>query len=74
MPKRIRKARPALAKVNAAAVSAYRAGDHLALHQALGLRPWQLSRLDVTDDVSRHWESEVHNRAWAYALRKELEA
>lgn len=74
MPKRIRKTRPALAKVNPAAASGFRAGDRLAVQQALGLRPRQLSPLDVTDEVPRAWESEINARALAYALRKDLEA
>lgn len=37
------------------AVEAFMAGDWLALHQALGLRPWQASPLDVDPDDRPEW-------------------
>ena len=34
-------------RITPEAIAAFRAGDSLALHRALGLRPWQISPLDV---------------------------
>lgn len=38
--------------ITAEAIDAFRKGDHVRLHRALGLKPWQHSPLDV-DRVER---------------------
>jgi hypothetical protein len=66
-------------RITDAAIEAFRAGNVLALHRALGLRPWQpsplplsVSRLGVDDDEPGPW-SEAEWRL-AMELRRELEA
>ena len=46
--RRTHKARPH--RITDEAIDAYRAGDRLTLHRALGLRPWQPSPLDADED------------------------
>lgn len=59
--------------ITAAAVEAWNAGDRMALHRALGLRPWQVSPLDATGDCP-HPDDTAGARSWpkAAALREEL--
>lgn len=63
-------------RVTPAALAAFAAGDSLALHRALGLKPWQPSPLE-TDEDDCPWPD---GSAWAVAwplvrgLRVELEA
>lgn len=47
MPAKKRTAKVKAHRITPDAVAAYRAGDAMALHAALGLRPWQPSPLDV---------------------------
>lgn len=37
-------------RISAEAISAYIAEDFMRLHSALGLKPWETSPLDVSDD------------------------
>jgi hypothetical protein len=46
--RRLHKGRPH--RITDGAVEAWRAGDHMALHRALDLRPWETSPFDVDDD------------------------
>lgn len=48
--KRTPRNRDAKRRITPAAVEAFKAGDFMALHRALGLRPWEMSPLplDVT--------------------------
>ena len=62
------------------AIEAYRAGDDLGLHRALGLNPWECSPLplEVTPlgvDQGPPPKYEAHPNAWAKAqeLQRELE-
>ena len=60
--------------VTATAVSAYRAGDWIELHRALGLKPWHSSPLDVAGDPPTNLSGAQFER-WTLAtdLRAELE-
>ena len=49
MPTRRVKTQPRRSGISDEAIVAWRSGDYHALHQALGLRPWMVSPLDVTD-------------------------
>lgn len=61
-------------RVTPAAVEAYRAGDWMGLHRALGLRPWQASPLDVPMG-NPYPDGSPWAASWplAAALRAELE-
>ncbi|MER8644676.1 hypothetical protein [Mesorhizobium sp. M1252] len=48
MPVKRRKDKSRAFKITEAAIDAYRARDFRALHQALGLRPWEMSPLPDT--------------------------
>ncbi|ESY72798.1 hypothetical protein X743_14930 [Mesorhizobium sp. LNHC252B00] len=48
MPVKRRKDKSRAFKMTEAAIDAYRARDFRALHQALGLRPWEMSPLPDT--------------------------
>ncbi|HZG28273.1 MAG TPA: hypothetical protein VE079_07415 [Ensifer sp.] len=58
--------------ITPAAVTAFNAGEWLALHAALDLAPWQYSPLDVTDERRPHEDTDRH--ALALKLRRELQA
>ena len=47
MPLKLRTPKSRPHRITEAAVEAFRAGDELALHRALGLRPWMPSPLEV---------------------------
>ena len=76
MKRRLAKERTA-GRITDAAVAAYRRGDWLGLHRALGLRPWQPSPLDATTDEPPSWAAprDGWREGWplARALRAELE-
>ena len=63
-------------RITPEAVAAFTAGDHCALHRALGLKPWEASPVDPNIE---HLEAPMGGQAWreswprAQALRKELE-
>ena len=61
-------------RITAAALSAWRAGDSLALHRELRLPPWQASPLIAAGKCP--WPSGAGASTWAdsCALRAELEA
>jgi hypothetical protein len=48
MPVKLRHPKARQHRITAEAREAYRPGSWLALHQALGLKPWQPSPLDAT--------------------------
>ena len=64
-------------RLTAAAVEAYRNRDSLALHRALGLKPWEVSPLDADGPEP---PADPHRGPWldswpkAWALAVELEA
>jgi hypothetical protein len=72
--RRIHKARPH--RITPEAIDAYRAGDHLALHRALSLRPWQPSPLDADEDEAPWPPGSVGAASWPQSreLRAELGA
>lgn len=72
--KRTRRSR-GVAGISADAIDAYRQGDVVALHRALGLRPWDVSPLEVDDGPSPWPASAGGARSWpmAQVLRTELE-
>lgn len=55
------------------AIDAFRKGDRVSLHRALGLKPWQHSPLDVGGSERPEW---IDPADWALqrSLRTELEA
>ena len=62
-------------RITPEAVEAYRAGDEMALHRALGLKPWEPSPIDAIGNCP--WsEGSGGSLSWAKvkALRGELEA
>lgn len=64
-------------RISAAAVAAFRSGDHCTLADELRLPPWSPSPLDTdTDTPPEHSIGTAYAQAWpsAYALRHELEA
>jgi hypothetical protein len=65
-------------RVTEAAVAAFLAGDRLALHRALGLKPWQPSPIDATEAEPPAWAGPMDGwrAGWqlARALREKLEA
>lgn len=73
--KRTRKTRSLRAKVTPAAVAAFVAGDHSALHLELRLAPWEVNPLDAWGECP--WPSgSGGGLTWdaAVQLRAELEA
>lgn len=72
MPTRRRRRKRQEHAITPAAIAAFRAGDWMALHAALNLKPWQYSPLDATE-TRQAWED--HKRhALALELRQALEA
>lgn len=72
--KRTRKSRNLRARITPAAVAAFAAGDHAALHAELRLAPWEVSPLDAWGDCP--WPAGTGaGSSWdqAVALRAELE-
>jgi len=74
MPARRANTRRAENAITPEAVAAYRAGDHLALHRALGLKPWQVSPLGAFGACPWHPGTGGGN-SWpkAVELRSQLE-
>jgi len=60
-------------------VEAFKAGDPMRLHRALGLRPWEMSPLDVSDKLP-HPNGTAWGESWQqakdlqWAIRAEIEA
>ena len=48
MPVKRRTVKGRVHRITPEAVEAYRAGDYIALHMALGLRPWEVSPLPLS--------------------------
>ncbi len=75
MPVRRSQVRRAEHTITGEAVAAYRALDRVALHRALGLKPWEASPIDATGDCP--WSTgSAGERTWdkVVRLRAELEA
>lgn len=75
MPAKRTKAKQRQARITPEAVAAYRASDRVALHRALGLKPWEASPIDATGDCP--WSpGSAGERTWdkVVGLRAELEA
>jgi hypothetical protein len=62
-------------RITPEAVVAFVAGDDMALHRALGLRPWERSPLDVDDGPCPDWGGDQWRASWEQAqeLRRQLE-
>lgn len=77
MPTKRRAAKGRAHRITREALDAFRAGDRLTLHYALGLRPWQPSPLDADTPVPPAWAALGPWRdSWALAcdLRGKLHA
>jgi len=84
MPVKRRNAKARLHRITAEAVEAFEAGDYMALHNALGLAPWEASPLPASITVlgvdpngPKQWsDSQVNIETWAQAveLQRELQA
>ncbi len=84
MPVKRRVSKATSHRITPSAVAAYEAGDYIALHLALGLKPWQPSPLplDVTplgvdqDEPPDYVAGPIQVAAWrqAQALQRELRA
>ena len=76
MPTKRRAAKGKAHRITRQAVEAFTAGDTLALHRALGLRPWQPSPLDADTPEPPAWAGTLWAEGWALArhLRGALEA
>jgi hypothetical protein len=74
MPIKRRTAKRREYPITPAAVAAFEAGDWMALHQSLGLRPWHESPLDAEGDAPS-WLPQHQLQYWELAkdLRAELE-
>ncbi len=76
MPVKARSAKARRHRITPEAVEAFVAGDRLALHRALDLRPWQPSPLATDADAPPAWSRPgPWHDAWALVrgLRLELE-
>ena len=60
MPVKRRRAKGRTHRITPEAVAAYKVGDALALHMALGLKPWEESPLDVDDGPPPSWAKPGH--------------
>ncbi len=67
MPLKKRNAKAKPHRVTPEAVEAFRLGDHIGLHRALGLKPWHPNPLDVDDPEPPAWVGPTH--AWAETWR-----
>lgn len=77
MPVKARRAKSRAHAITPAAVQAFIADDYFALHQALGLKPWNVSPLHVREDsVCVHPPGTGYADSWdlVLRLRAELEA
>ncbi len=75
MPLKRRTAKQRDHRITPDAVAAFRAVDWLALHRALGLKPWEMSPLDVSGECP-YPPGSGGGESWpmALALRDELQA
>lgn len=76
MPVKRRAAKSRLHRITPEAIGAFKVGDHLALHRARGLKPWQPSPLEVSPGEPCPWpDGSAGGNAWPLAieLRRELE-
>ena len=71
MPTKRRTTKMTAHRVTAEAVEAFRAEDLVRLHMLLGLRPWQVSPLDVE---TAHGEHQTNAWGTSFALARELRA
>ena len=80
MPVKMRAAKDRQRRITPEAVEAYKAGDYMRLHRALGLMPWECSPLP--DEVHGHgvdqgpcpsYCNELHGWEHAQELQRELE-
>lgn len=76
MPTKRRAAKGKAHRITRQAFEAFTAGDGLALHRALGLRPWQPSPLDADAPEPPAWAGPLWADGWrlAHHLRGKLEA
>ena len=76
MPTKRRAVKGKANRITRQAIEAFAAGDGLALHRALGLRPWQPSPLDADAPEPPAWAGTLWADGWALAhdLRGNLEA
>jgi hypothetical protein len=58
-------------RITPTAVQAFRRGDAIRLHEALGLKRWQVSPLDVD---TAHGEDQADAWGHSFALARELRA
>lgn len=77
--RRVQKLKPH--RITPAAIEAFKAGDYLGLHRALGLKPWEPSPLPPTeplgvDPKQRPSGTSARAEGWAKAveLQRELKA
>jgi hypothetical protein len=61
-------------RITAEAIEAFRRGDVLALHRALGLKPWEISPIDIGDDGEHPPGGDPYEASAgpALALRRDL--
>lgn len=73
--KRTRTARGTRQRVTERAVAAFKAKEWMTLHRELGLKPWEMSPLDVDDGPCPDHRCGPYGASWpkAQALRAELE-
>jgi hypothetical protein len=73
--KRTKRTRHQRIRVTDAAREAFRAGEWMTLHRALGLKPWEVSPLDADDGPCPYPLNTGGGSSWeqAKALRAELE-
>jgi hypothetical protein len=73
MPVKRRAAKARAQRITPEAIEAFAAGDHVALHSALGLTPWNQSPLDVDDGDPPDWMKDEFQRAdWKQAQELRL--
>ena len=72
--KRTRVNRTPASKITPEAVEAFRAGDHNALHTALGLKPWEINPLEAVG-ACPYSDNTGGAKSWPQAqeLRRELQ-
>ena len=77
MPVKRRGSKARQHRVTPEAVEAFERGDWMGLHRALGLRPWQMSPLDVdpAEEPPNDHGGNPYDKSWSLAceLRAELE-
>jgi hypothetical protein len=73
MPVKLRHPKARQHRITAGARETYRAGSWLALHQALGLKPWQPSPLDASTAEPPDWCGQRDGWPLAREVRLALE-